>query len=129
MAAKKAKTIELREGTLTVVFEGLKTMTNGPYKGEKSVGSVRVFIGEEQVGALQRFKLEALANDPLPQLDLDFGDGKMFGEKPIPPTLKTMYERTITRIREFFPWAKYVSPVGSSPVVESPPGGTEHQPK
>jgi hypothetical protein len=121
-ATKKAKTIELREGTLTVVFEGLKTVKDGPHKGSKTVGSVKVYIGEEQVGALQRFKMEAVVDHPLPLLDFDFGELK---DQEIPPTLKSLYERTVTRIREFFPWAKYVSPVGSSP-VESPP---ENQPK
>lgn len=122
MAAAK-KLIELKEGTLVLVYEGLKLAQAGPYKGEKMVGSLKVYIGEEQVGALQHLKLEASANGALARLEFDFGDDKMFGEKPIPPTLKTMYERTITRIREFFPWAKYVSPVGSSP-VESPPDPT-----
>jgi len=107
------KKVDLSEGTLTIVFEGLKTVPSGPYKGEKTIGSMKVYVGEEQVGLLQRFKVEAFANEPLPRLEFDFGEHE-------PGKLRSVYEKTLTRIREFFPWARYVSPVGSSPKEELP---------
>jgi len=112
-ARKKPKTIELREGTLTLVFEGLKVVPQGPYKGEKTIGAVKIYIGEEQIGLLQRFKMEAFANEPLPRLEFDFGELPPEAIKESP--LKALYEKAVARIREFFPWSKWVSPVGSSP--------------
>lgn len=119
----KPKTIELREGTLVVVFEGLKAIEDGPHKGQKTVGAVKVYVGGEQVGLLQHFKMEAKVNESLPRLEFDFGDHSIetSGGSDVWAHLRPAYERTIDRIKTFFPWAKWVSPVGSHNPDELPP--------
>lgn len=125
MPKAKPKTVELKEGTLVVVFEGLKKVTKGPYAGEDTVGSLKVFIGTEQVGLLQNFKLEANANDVLPHLEFNFGnslpDPADAEQETVLDRLRKSYGLYLDRIKTAFPWAKWTSPIGSSP----PPAGPE----
>jgi len=124
----KTNTIELKEGSLVVVFEGLKKVESGPYAGETTLGSFKVYLGTEQVGLLQSFRIEAHANEPLPKIEFDFGSAL-----PEPdardPELKTTqeeawgrlrdtYQRYVDSIRKFIPWAKWTSPVELSPPPE-----------
>lgn len=130
MAKHKTNTIELKEGSLVVVFDGLKKVESGPYVGETTIGSFKVYLGTEQVGLIQHFRLEANANEPLPKIEFDFGsalpepsaqDPELEVQEAAVTRLREAYRRYVDRIRRFIPWAKWTSPVGSSP----PPGGVE----
>lgn len=114
------KQVELKEGTLVIVCEGLKKVEKGPFAGETTLGSLKVYLGTEQVGLLQSFKLEAHVNEALPHLEFNFGHALPEGEQPVLDRLRASYERSIEKIRKFFPWSKWVSPIGSSPPPQGP---------
>lgn len=116
----KETSIPLKEGSLVVVFEGLQRIEDGPHAGETTVGSAKVYLGAEQVGLLQHFKLELHANEVFPRLDFDFGS---MGPDPAPTDTKSVerflelrqtYSHFIDRVKKWFPWARWKSPVGNS---------------
>ena len=104
----KTKSISLKEGSLVVVFEGLKKIEKGPHAGQVTVGATKIFIGTEQVGLLNSFSFESVSGEILPKVTFDFG---LQG----PYDLADAYQQSIERIKVSFPWAKWQSPIGGSP--------------
>jgi len=120
MPRNQVTSIPLQEGTLVVVFEGLKKVTNGPHAGETTIGPIRIYLGTEQVGMFQRFKLETKTSEVLPSLEFDFGGSLEEGKSWDLFALKEELDYWIERITQFFPWAKWRSPFGSGPTPSEP---------
>lgn len=109
------RSIPLSEGTLVIVCKGLHTIEKGVFAGEKTIGTTRVYLDGVQIGLLNGFTFSANAGEAVPQLTFDFGKFEAEADSEVLATLRPLYAKVIEKVKTFFPWAKWSSPIGNSP--------------
>jgi len=130
-ASGQAKTsLELEDHTLAIVFGGMKTLQDGPYKGERAVSPTRVYVHGKMIGLLAKVEFSQGNTEPLPQVTFTF--------VPAPTQLlktammRAAYEMHVERIRGAMPWATILSPIGDyeaqSPAMVFDPGTIKADP-
>ena len=103
--------IELKEGQIAIVIDGLQAIDEGPHAGERHFKGARVFVGGEQVSLLRTLELHVATDNVVPRVVFDWGTetSLLTGE----PNLRPVYQANVDRLKKQVPWAAYVSPIES----------------
>ena len=106
-----AETIDLADFALVITFGGIKTVPDGPFKGERAIDPPKVYVQGKPLALVSRVDVSLVANEPLPQLRFTFGDlpPKLVAKSP---AAKEVYEKYVGMVRQALPWASFTSPVG-----------------
>lgn len=113
---KRNDTINLSDHALVVVFEGVKVLEHGPYKGERVVRPAKIYIEGKQIGVLSSFRLTQNGDNPLPEVSFAFASGLKDEDIPtMSDRLKATLSGFVGLIRKNLPWATWSMPGASSP--------------
>lgn len=113
--SKRNDTINLSDHALVVVFEGVKVLDEGPYKGQKVIRPAKVYIEGKQIGVLSSFQLTQNGDNPFPEVKFAFASGLKDEDIPkMSDRLRDSLSRFVDLIRKNLPWASWSMPGASS---------------
>lgn len=106
--AQKTEPLDLSSHALVLAFEGPKIVKDGPYKGERCIGTTRVYLRGKLIGLLNKVEFSQSTTEPLPQVEFTFTTSTV-----LTPALSVTYKQYVDEIREAMPWATITSPIGN----------------